>query len=129
MVNLLAPATFASLDFDYLIAGGGTNIHSLEGASTSLLLLLKPTSITDPKYLSHPLDAYVIGQSLLHLQRVARTPPLSKLPKDGGTVYQPGFYELNEGECRSIREKQFGVGVSSHGYMFHAAERRERRLR
>ena len=42
----------------------------------------------DPNYLSHPLDTYVVGQALLHVQQVARTPPLSTHLKNGGTVYQ-----------------------------------------
>lgn len=50
----------------------------------------------DPNYLSHPLDLFIIGQSLLHLQKVARTPPLSTHLLDGGHAFQEGFYELNE---------------------------------
>ena len=50
----------------------------------------------DPNYQAHPLDAYVIGQGLLHIQQVAQIAPLSNDLKNGGTVYQPELYELND---------------------------------
>ncbi|KAG8528668.1 uncharacterized protein KY384_006355 [Bacidia gigantensis] len=50
----------------------------------------------DPNYLSNPLDTYVVGQGLLHIQQVAQTAPFSNHLKNGGTVYQPDFYKLDE---------------------------------
>jgi choline dehydrogenase len=50
----------------------------------------------DPKYLSHPADAEILSKIALHLQKVATTAPLSEKLKGNGTVYQPGFYPLNE---------------------------------
>ncbi|KAI4158222.1 MAG: hypothetical protein LQ342_007669 [Letrouitia transgressa] len=61
----------------------------------------------DPNYLSHPLDAYIVGQGLLHLQQVARTPPLSTHLKNGGTVYQPGFYKLDEKNVEDFVRRKF----------------------
>ncbi|KUJ09476.1 alcohol oxidase [Mollisia scopiformis] len=49
----------------------------------------------DPKYLSNPFDLEVLSRIALHLQKVARTPPLSDLLKGNGTIYQPGYYELD----------------------------------
>jgi choline dehydrogenase len=51
----------------------------------------------NPKYISHPFDLKLLSRIALHLQKIARTPPLSYLLKGNGTVYQPGYYELNEG--------------------------------
>ncbi|KAI4133471.1 MAG: hypothetical protein LQ338_000207 [Usnochroma carphineum] len=62
----------------------------------------------DPKYLSHPLDIYVVSQILLHLQQVARTPPLSNLLKDSGKAYQEGFYELNDKNVEDFVRNSFG---------------------
>lgn len=50
----------------------------------------------DPNYLAHSLDLDVISQGVLHIQKIARTKPLASHLKDGGTVYQPGFHELDE---------------------------------
>ena len=61
----------------------------------------------DPNYLSHPLDLYVISQTLLHMQQVARTPPLSNYLKEQGKVFQPGFYELNEGNVEAFARNSF----------------------
>lgn len=61
----------------------------------------------DPNYLSHPLDLYVIKQATLHLQQVARTGPLSTHLKDNGEVFQPGYYELNEGNVESFVKNSF----------------------
>ena len=52
--------------------------------------------IINPRYLSHPLDLEILSKIALHLQKVARTVPMSSLLKENGTVYQPGYYELNE---------------------------------
>ncbi|KAF7191123.1 Dehydrogenase citC, partial [Pseudocercospora fuligena] len=51
--------------------------------------------VIDPNYLSHPLDIELLAAITLHLQTVARTPPLSDLLVGNGTKYQPGYYELN----------------------------------
>lgn len=61
----------------------------------------------NPNYLSHPLDLQVISQILLHLQQVARTPPLANHLKDGGHVFQPGFYELNESNVKAFVRNSF----------------------
>ena len=61
----------------------------------------------DPNYLSHPLDLHVVSQILLHLQQVARTPPLSTHLKDNGRAYQPGFYELNEDNVETFVKNSF----------------------
>ena len=37
-----------------------------------------------------------MGQGLLHIQKVAKTSPLSDHFKNGGTVYQPDYYKLDE---------------------------------
>lgn len=50
----------------------------------------------DPRYLSHPADLKLLSIIALHLQRIAATEPLSNLLKGNGTVYQPGYYELDE---------------------------------
>lgn len=50
----------------------------------------------DPRYLSHPFDLKVLSRIGLHLQKIAKTPPLSYLLQGNGTVYQPGYYELNK---------------------------------
>lgn len=63
--------------------------------------------VIDPKYLSHPLDLYVVSQALLHLQQVARTPPLSTHLKDGGNAFQPGFYRLNEENVEAFVRNSF----------------------
>ena len=61
----------------------------------------------DPNYLSHPLDLYVISQATLHLQKVARTEPLSTHLKGNGKVFQPGYYELNEGNVEGFVKNSF----------------------
>ena len=61
----------------------------------------------DPNYLSHPFDLYIIGQSLLHLQQVARTAPLSTHLEDGGHAFQEGFYELTESNVEEFVRKSF----------------------
>jgi choline dehydrogenase len=50
----------------------------------------------DPKYLSHPLDLEILSKIALHLQKVAMAEPLRSLLEGNGTVYQPGYYELDE---------------------------------
>lgn len=50
----------------------------------------------DPRYLSHPFDLKVLSKIALHLQEVAKTAPLSNLLKGNGTVYQPGYFKLND---------------------------------
>jgi len=61
----------------------------------------------DPNYLANPLDLYVIAQDLLHLQQVARTPPLSTHLLDGGHAFQEGFYELDESNVEAFVRKSF----------------------
>ncbi|KAL8687783.1 MAG: hypothetical protein Q9218_006143 [Villophora microphyllina] len=61
----------------------------------------------DPNYLSHPLDLYVVSQILLHLQQVARTPPLSLHLQDGGKAFQEGFFELDDANVEAFVKKSF----------------------
>jgi choline dehydrogenase len=63
----------------------------------------------DPNYLAHPLDLQVLSQILLHLQQVARTPPLSNHLKDGGLVFAPGFYELDESNVEAFARDSFST--------------------
>ncbi|RDW61981.1 alcohol oxidase-2 [Coleophoma cylindrospora] len=51
----------------------------------------------DPRYLSHPFDLEVLSKIALHLQEVAKSAPLSDYLQGNGTIYQEGYYELNEG--------------------------------
>lgn len=50
----------------------------------------------DPRYLSHPFDLEVLSKIALHIQKVAKTPPLSNLLKGNGTVYQSGYHKLTD---------------------------------
>ena len=61
----------------------------------------------DPNYFSHPLDLFVISQAVLHVQQVARTAPLSTHLKEGGHAFQPGFFELNEGNVEAFIKNTF----------------------
>ena len=63
----------------------------------------------DPNYLAHPLDLSVISEGALHIQQIARTQPLASHLKDGGTVYQPGFYELNESNVEDFVRANAGT--------------------
>ncbi|KAI9817986.1 MAG: hypothetical protein M1832_004507 [Thelocarpon impressellum] len=56
--------------------------------------------VIDPNYLSHPLDVQLYNDIALHLQKVARSQPLASLLKGNGTVFQPGFQELNRGNVK-----------------------------
>ncbi|KAI9852918.1 MAG: hypothetical protein M1838_003712 [Thelocarpon superellum] len=47
--------------------------------------------VINPQFLSNPLDVDILGTIALHLQKVARTPPLSDLLMGNGTVYAPGY--------------------------------------
>jgi choline dehydrogenase-like flavoprotein len=59
----------------------------------------------DPQYLSHPLDIKLLSAMALHVQRVARTEPLSGLLEGDGSVYQPEYYELDGGNVEAwVRE-------------------------
>ena len=44
---------------------------------------------------------------MLHIQQVARTAPLSTHLKDGGHAFQPGFYELDEGNAEAFVRDSF----------------------
>lgn len=56
----------------------------------------KKYPLIDPNYLSHPLDAKVLGDIGLHCQKVAQTAPLADLLKGGGTVVQKGYETLTK---------------------------------
>jgi choline dehydrogenase len=60
---------------------------------------------TDPRYLSHPFDLAVLSKIALHLQVIAKTPPLSTLLVNNGTSYQPGYYALNENNFGDLIKK------------------------
>lgn len=55
----------------------------------------------NPSYLGVAVDLEIVADAMLQLQTVARTEPLASLLKGKGTVYQPGFYELNEQNVRT----------------------------
>jgi choline dehydrogenase len=55
----------------------------------------------DPQYLSHSFDLQVLSRIALHLQDVAKTSPLSDYLRGNGTVYQAGYYKLDEGNVES----------------------------
>ena len=44
---------------------------------------------------------------MLHLQQVARTAPLSTHLKNGGHAFQPGFYELDDGNAAAFVRNSF----------------------
>ena len=50
---------------------------------------------------------YVIAQDLLHLQQLARIPPLSSHLLDGGHAFQEGFYELTESDVEAFVRSSF----------------------
>ncbi len=82
--------------------------HPLSHGSVHLTSASPTTYPTiDPAYLSHPLDLLVISHALLHLQQVARTPPLSTHLKDAGYAFQPGFYELTEDNVEAFVRNSF----------------------
>ena len=57
--------------------------------------------IVDPNYLGAAVDLEILADAMLQLQRVARTEPMASLFKGKGTVYMPGFHELNESNVRA----------------------------
>jgi choline dehydrogenase len=95
--------------------------------------------VFDPNYLSNPLDLQLLSLIALHLQNVvAKTAPLSDLLQGNGTLFQPGYHELNEsnveawvkenlqsefhpaGTCSMVpREKG---GVVDHKFIVHGAQ-------
>ncbi|GAB1318436.1 hypothetical protein MFIFM68171_08646 [Madurella fahalii] len=59
----------------------------------------------DPRYFSHPIDLEVARAVAFHMQKVASTAPLSDLLRGHGTIFQPGYYKLTEGNVDAfIRE-------------------------
>ena len=57
--------------------------------------------IVNPNYLGEAVDLEIFADALLQLQTVARTEPMASLFKRKGTVYMPGFHELNETNVRA----------------------------
>lgn len=57
--------------------------------------------VIDLNYLGADVDLEIFADIMLQLQTVARTEPFASLLKGKGTVYQPGFVELNEGNVRA----------------------------
>ncbi len=57
--------------------------------------------VVDPNYLGVEVDLEIFADTVLHMQTVARTEPIASLLKGQGTVYQPGFHELNEENVRA----------------------------
>ncbi|KAF8860243.1 alcohol oxidase [Acephala macrosclerotiorum] len=60
---------------------------------------------TDPQYLSHPFNIEVLSRIVLHLETVAKTPPLSFLLKSNGTIYQPRYHALNSSNVAELVKK------------------------
>lgn len=57
---------------------------------------------------------------MLHLQKIARTAQLSTHLEDGGHAFQPGFYELNDGNVDAFVKNSFSseyhpIGTSALG--------------
>ncbi len=61
--------------------------------------------LIDPNYLGQEVDLELFAVILLHLQTVARTEPLASLLKGKDHIYQPGYFELNEGNVRAHVKK------------------------
>lgn len=57
--------------------------------------------VIDPNYLGATVDLEIFADIMLQMQTVARIEPLASLLKGKGTVYQPGFVELNEDNVRA----------------------------
>ncbi|KAF7891081.1 uncharacterized protein EAF02_001406 [Botrytis sinoallii] len=58
--------------------------------------------ILDPNYLSHPFDLTLLTAIVYHLQSLASVSPLSTYLQGNGTMYQPGYYPLNETNIESF---------------------------
>ncbi|TGO59267.1 hypothetical protein BCON_0046g00100 [Botryotinia convoluta] len=58
--------------------------------------------ILDPNYLSHPFDLTLLTAIAYHLQSLASVSPLSTYLQGNGTIYQPGYYPLNETNIESF---------------------------
>ncbi|KAM3152936.1 hypothetical protein ABEW05_006663 [Botrytis cinerea] len=84
-----SPGNFLSLlgVLEHPFSRGSTHISS---SSPSVYPTL------DPNYLSHPFDLTVLTAVAYHLQSLASTSPLSTYLQGNGTIYQPGYYPLNE---------------------------------
>ena len=64
--------------------------------------------IVDPNYLGVAVDLEILADAMLHLQTVARTEPMASLFKRKGTVYMPGFHELNQTNVRAHVKNTMG---------------------
>ncbi|KAF7928027.1 uncharacterized protein EAE97_009825 [Botrytis byssoidea] len=58
--------------------------------------------ILDPNYFSHPFDLNLLTVIAYHLQSLASVSPLSTYLQGNGTIYQPGYYPLNETNIESF---------------------------
>ena len=88
------PGTYSTLFnvLEHPFSRGLVHINSSDPA-------IYPT--VNPNYLGVTVDLEILTNAMLQLQTVARTEPLASLLKGKGTVYQPGFYELNEQNVRA----------------------------
>ncbi|KAK4225723.1 oxygen-dependent choline dehydrogenase [Podospora fimiseda] len=66
----------------------------------------------DTQDLTHPLDIQITKAFMLQIQKIASTRPFSEYLEGNGTVFQPGYYKLNERNVEGfIREFAF---LASH---------------
>lgn len=61
----------------------------------------------NPNYLSHPYDILITSAITLHLQTIVQTPPLSSHFLKAGTVYQPGYHPLTQGNVAAHVKSTF----------------------
>ncbi|THV51002.1 hypothetical protein BGAL_0127g00110 [Botrytis galanthina] len=90
-----SPGNFLSLlgVLEHPFSRGSTHIAS---SSPSVYPIL------DPNYLSHPFDLNLLTTIAYHLQSLASVSPLSTYLQGNGTIYQPGYYPLNETNIESF---------------------------
>ncbi|KAF7907957.1 hypothetical protein BELL_0439g00060 [Botrytis elliptica] len=90
-----SPGNFLSLlgVLEHPFSRGSTHIAS---SSPSVYPIL------DPNYLSHPFDLTLLTAVVYHLQSLASVSPLSTYLQGNGTIYQPGYYPLNDTNIESF---------------------------
>ncbi|KAF7890926.1 uncharacterized protein EAF01_010735 [Botrytis porri] len=90
-----SPGNFLSLlgVLEHPFSRGSTHVAS---SSPSVYPIL------GPNYLSHPFDLTLLTSIAYHLQSLASVSPLSTYLQGNGTIYQPGYYPLNETNIESF---------------------------
>lgn len=63
----------------------------------------------DPNYFSHPYDILITSAITLHLQTLAQTQPLASKLLNNGTVYQPGYHRLTQGNVAAHIKSSFST--------------------